>query len=73
MIFVVAGNYQQFQRWCHENKINPRDHHKVLYFGSERSVRGCRITSEDQLVYTGTTHPQAEEIQKAIEIARLGS
>lgn len=33
LLVVLAGNYREFQFWCHENERNPRD--RNLIYASE--------------------------------------
>jgi hypothetical protein len=55
-IVVVAGNYQQFVAFCHDNGFNPRQR-GLIYAGRPESLRGLGPV---EVVYTGTAYERRD-------------
>lgn len=60
---VLAGNYNQFIRWCEENKENPRKH---TFISDGDCLQGRRLVPS-QIVRYGTFF----ERRDLIEIERM--
>jgi hypothetical protein len=53
LLWVIAGNYEQYSCWCIENGISPGDHARVRYVSGPQCLMGHRILWAN-VRYTGT-------------------
>lgn len=51
MIYVLAGNYQQFLYFCQQNKLSPNA--QARYISNAEMLRGAK---DIEIVYTGTLY-----------------
>jgi hypothetical protein len=69
MTYIIAGNYQQFVRWCSENVLNPKDR-SLFYIMDAYKLRGRRWREDDAVVYIGTYYERSDifEIEEEIKV-----
>ena len=62
MIAVVAGSFREFDNYCKEKGLDPKDHRRVLFVSSTTVLRGMQ---HYQLTFVGTwaTRNDIEEIK----------
>ena len=70
MKIVLAGNFQQYERWRKDNDVKVGE---SLYVLDGMALRGRFITQEDEVIEVGTFYqrPDAQDIHD--EIRRLQS
>lgn len=69
MIFIVAGNYQQFRAWCLDNHRSPQDP-KITFISEGAAPRYLYGTRDPQVLWYGTWQ-QRKDINEIIECVRL--
>lgn len=61
MIYVVAGNMQQYMHYCHINKVHPRQ--DAYYIMDASRLRGHHWVDGDKLVYYGTYRERRDLVE----------
>jgi hypothetical protein len=70
MIFVLAGNYQQYERWRRDNQIGPT---ASIYVLDAETLNGQTITKEDCVIEVGTFYQRkdAAEIRDRVRVIKI--